>query len=111
MKSIRWIIVVVVSALFFNVPGAWAQKTTPPPATPAATPATTDSQETNIRAYVELLRSDVKTKKTAVLAEIMQLSDDQAEKFWPIHREYDYELQALNDQKLAGIQEYAKNYQ
>ena len=48
--------------------------------------------------------------KTAVLTETMQFSDDQATKLWPIYRAYDVELQALKDQKLAGIQEYAKNY-
>jgi len=112
MKSIKWIMAVAVTALFCNAPNVLAQKTSTPPAAPAAAaPATTNDQETNIRAYVELLRSDVKTKKTAILVDIMQLTDDQAEKFWPIYREYDYELQALNDKKLAGIQEYAKNYQ
>jgi hypothetical protein len=40
----------------------------------------------------------------------MQFNDQQAAKFWPIYSEYDAELQKLNDQKLAGIQEYAKNF-
>jgi hypothetical protein len=115
MKSIKWIMAVAVTALFFNAPSILAQKTSTQPTTsatpPAAAPATTDSQDTNIRAYVELLRSDVKTKKTAILVELMQLNDEQAEKFWPIYREYDYALQTLNDRKLAGIQEYAKNYE
>jgi hypothetical protein len=104
MKSIRWIAVVAIVAALFYGPKVFGQQE-------AAKPTTTDSQDTNIRAYVELLRADVKTKKTAILTELMQLSDEQAEKFWPIYRDYDYELQALNDRKLAGIQEYAKNYQ
>jgi hypothetical protein len=112
MKWIKWIMAVAVTTLFFHAPSVLAQKTSTPSATtPEATPATTDSQDTNIRAYVELLRSDVKAKKTAILVELMQLNDDQAEKFWPIYREYDYVLQTLNDRKLAGIQDYAKNYQ
>jgi hypothetical protein len=76
----------------------------------SATPAPTETQNTNIRTYVELLRSDIKTQKSVILAEMMQLSDEQSDKFWPIYREYDHELQALNDQKLAGIMEYAKIY-
>jgi hypothetical protein len=112
MKSIKWIPVLAITALFFSAPSGFAQQTSPEPATtPAPTPPTTDAQETNIRAYVELLRADVKVKKTAILTELMQLNDDQAEKFWPIYREYDFELQALNDRKLAGIRYYAKNYQ
>jgi hypothetical protein len=104
MKSMKWILVLPIAAVLFYGPKVLGQQE-------AAKPTTTDSQDTNIRAYVELLRADVKTKKTAILTELMQLSDEQAEKFWPIYRDYDYELQTLNDRKLAGIQEYAKNYQ
>lgn len=104
MKSIRWIALVAIAAALFYGPKVFGQQAT-------AEPATTESQDTNIRAYVELLRADVKTRKTAILTELMQLNDEQAEKFWPIYRDYDYELQTLNDRKLAGIQEYAKNYQ
>jgi hypothetical protein len=112
MKSIKWLLAIAVTVLMFNVSSVLAQKTnTKSAATPAAKSATENSQETNIRAYIELLRSDVKTKKTAVLVELMQLTDEQAEKFWPIYREYDFDLQTLNEQKIAGIQEYAKSYQ
>jgi LAS superfamily LD-carboxypeptidase LdcB len=104
MKPTKWILAAAVAAACFCALGVFARQTN-------TKPTTTESQETNIRAYVELLRSDVKTKKTAILVELMQLNDEQAEKFWPIYREYDFELQALNDQKLAGIQEYAKNFQ
>jgi DNA anti-recombination protein RmuC len=105
MKLTRWIPVAAIAALLFHGPNVFAQQ-------PAAQPAKTETTEdTNIRAYVELLRADVKTKKTAILTETMQLNDEQAEKFWPIYREYDFALQTLNDRKLAGIQEYAKNYQ
>jgi len=104
MKSMKWILAAALTAALFHAPKGLAQQANP-------TPTATESQETNIRAYVELLRADVKTKKTAILTEIMQLNDEQAEKFWPIYREYDFDLQALNDRKLAGIQEYAKNYQ
>jgi hypothetical protein len=104
MKSTKWILVLPIAAGLFYGPRVFGQQE-------AARAATTDSQDTNIRAYVELLRADIKTKKTAILTELMQLNDEQAEKFWPIYRDYDYELQILNDQKLAGIKEYAKNYQ
>jgi hypothetical protein len=104
MKWMKWILAAAAVAALFYGPKVFGQQE-------AAKPAITESQDTNIRAYVELLRADVKTKKTAILTELMQLNDEQAEKFWPIYREYDFELQTLNDRKLAGIQEYAKNYQ
>lgn len=104
MRGMKWILSAVLVAAFF-APNAFAQQTSAD-----TQPATTESQDTNIRAYVELLRADVNAKKTAIYTQIMQLNDEQAAKFWPIYREYDLELQALNDQKLAGIQEYTKNY-
>jgi hypothetical protein len=103
MKSMKWILAAALTTVLFHAPTVFAQDA-------KSKSAASDSQETNIRAYIELLRSDVKSEKTAILTETMQLTDDQAAKFWPIYRAYDLELQALNDQKLAGIQEYAKNY-
>jgi DNA anti-recombination protein RmuC len=105
MEAKKWVLAAAFAAAFFHAPIVLAQQ----PSSDIQ-PAATDSQETNIRAYVELLRVDVKTKKTAIFTEIMQFNDQQAAKFWPIYNEYDVELQKLNDQKLAGIQEYAKNY-
>jgi hypothetical protein len=115
MKSILWIPAAGIAALLMFTPKVFTQAN-PRPATSDsqetdAPVATTDTQDANINAYVELLRSNVKTKKVAILTELMQLNDDQSAKFWPIYREYDFELQKLNDQKLEGIKDYAKNYQ
>jgi hypothetical protein len=103
MQAMKWILATALAAAI--APNIIAQQ-------PSADihPAATESQETNIRAYVELLRVDVKTKKTAIFTEIIQFNELQAAKFWPIYNAYDTELQKLNDQKLAGIQEYAKNF-
>jgi hypothetical protein len=60
--------------------------------------------------YIELLRSDIKTQKVAVVTDVMQFSEADAEIFWPIYREYDVELSALGDQMLAIIKDYAANY-
>lgn len=103
MRSMKWILVVVAATVSY-IPRVSAQQ----PDTTAA--AASESRETNIRAYVELLRADVNSKKTAILTQTMAFNDEQAAKFWPIYREYDLELQKLNDQKLAGIQDYAKNF-
>src|ERR1700686_5240013 len=72
MKWINWILAVTILALWLNVPSGSAQQAN-------TKPAATDAQETNIRAYVERLRADAKTKKTAILTELMQLNDDQAD--------------------------------
>jgi hypothetical protein len=70
-----------------------------------------DSQDLNLRAYIELLRSDVRANKIAVMTEVMAFTEEEDLKFWPIYREYDVELSALNDRKIAGIKDYAANYE
>ena len=99
----KWILSAALTAILSLVPNGFAQTT-------STHPPTTEAQDTNIRAYIELLRADVRAEKTAIIGQMMDLNDDQAAKFWPIYREYDVALQQLNDKKLAGIKQYAKNY-
>jgi hypothetical protein len=61
-------------------------------------------------AYLELLRSDLRTQKVALVTEAMELTDAQSEVFWPIFRKYDAELATLNDQRIALIKDYAQNF-
>jgi hypothetical protein len=40
----------------------------------------------------------------------MQLDESQAAAFWPLYNQYDVEQTKLADQKLALVQDYAKNF-
>jgi hypothetical protein len=73
--------------------------------------AAVDARDVNLRAYVELLRSDVRAQKVAILSEMMDFTEEEDAKFWPIYREYDTELSKINDDRVTLIQEYAKNYE
>ena len=74
-------------------------------------PATqAESREANLTAYVELLRSDLRTQKVAIITEMMQFSEDEDAKFWPIYREYELELSKINDDRMALIVDYAGAY-
>lgn len=61
--------------------------------------------------YLELLRSDLKTTKVAVLTEAMELTPADAEKFWPAYREYEVALSKIYDDRLNIIRDYANSYQ
>jgi hypothetical protein len=65
----------------------------------------------NLRAFVELARSDLRTQKALVLAENLPLTNDEAAEFWPVQREYDQELTKLLDRRVELITRYAKQYQ
>lgn len=69
-----------------------------------------DSRDVNLRAYVELLRSDVRAQKVAILTEMMAFTEPEDTAFWPIYREYDVELSKINDDRLKLIADYAKSY-
>jgi hypothetical protein len=78
---------------------------------PAKTAATTQSpQELNTREYIALLRKGVGTEKAKLMGTVMQFDADDAAKFWPIYRDYDAELNKVNDLRVANIQEYARTY-
>jgi hypothetical protein len=74
------------------------------------TPDTAASRDANLRAYVELLRSDVRTQKVAIITEIMQFTEAEDTRFWPVYREYELELAKINDERMALISEYAAAY-
>ena len=77
----------------------------------AQTPPTAqETQEANIKAYVEMLRQDVKKDKVSILTELMDFGPGDAAKFWPVYSEYDKALTKLGDERIAFIRMYAENY-
>ena len=64
----------------------------------------------NLTAYAELLRSDVRVQKVAILTELMGFTEAEDAAFWPIYREYDTEMAKHGDERVALIAEYAANY-
>ena len=72
-------------------------------------PSAADTKEANLKAYVELLRKDLKKDKVAILTELMQLSPEESAKFWPVYNEYDKALTKLADERISFIRMYAAN--
>ncbi len=64
----------------------------------------------DVEAYIELLKSDLRTQKVAVLTEAMRFTDEGSSAFWPIHREYELELSKIIDDRIELIKDYAQNY-
>lgn len=74
------------------------------------TPTAAQTRDANLKAYVDLLRKDLKKDKVAILTDLMQLTPDEAAKFWPVYNEYDKALTRLGDERVALIRMYAENY-
>jgi len=62
------------------------------------------------RAYFEVLRSDFNAGKIRTLNQVMKLTVAEADKFWPLYRNYEKELAAVGDRKLALITEFMRHH-
>jgi hypothetical protein len=77
----------------------------------AQTKPADDSREQNLRAYAELLRSDLRSQHVAVITELMQFTEAEDAKFWPLYREYETDLSKINDDRIKLVKEYAASYE
>lgn len=60
---------------------------------------------------LQLLKSNVRSQKKQVVAANMDLTDVEAEKFWPVYDRYATDLAKVYDTKIALLEEYLDNYQ
>jgi hypothetical protein len=92
---------------------AFALASAAPPAQPdgakSANAAGGPPAQDAVRAYVESLRGDLSCGKVHTINEVMHLSDDEGKIFWPIYKEYEDELFANGDRRLALIKQYASS--
>jgi hypothetical protein len=59
---------------------------------------------------IQILREDVRSDRKAITAANMDLTADEATKFWPIYDQYVQETTKVNDTRVALIKDYAANY-
>jgi hypothetical protein len=59
---------------------------------------------------VSLLRQDLRSGKKQLIAANLNLTDEEATKFWPVYDEYANEAAKLGDEKYALLKEYAEGY-
>lgn len=95
------IVMLVAFALLLAVPAHGQQ----------AVASAVETREANLRAYAELLRSDIRSQKIAIITELVQFSETEDAAFWPVYREYETELARINDDRIALIMQYAQAYE
>src|SRR5271165_962476 len=59
---------------------------------------------------IKLFRKDVKSLRKQIIASNLDLTDTEAQQFWPIYDRYTAELAAITDTKYALLTDYAQNY-
>ncbi len=62
------------------------------------------------RANLEILRDTIRANKRALVAVNLDLSDQEAARFWPVYDRYEKELTAVNDRLVKLIQDYTTSF-
>ena len=78
---------------------------------PLASPQDAAKQRADTDNMVELLRKDVRAQKSDIIAKTMALDASQSAIFWPIYKLYEAERQAVGDEKLGIIQDFAEHFE
>jgi hypothetical protein len=60
---------------------------------------------------IRLFRKDLRSAKKQIVAANMDLTETEAQQFWPIYDRYMAELTTITDRKYALLKEYAINYE
>lgn len=64
----------------------------------------------NMRDYSEVQRTALKTEKKAIVAEAMQMTDEQSAIFWPLYNEYNEKLYTMNTKEYDVIIDFAEHF-
>ncbi|HXM10379.1 MAG TPA: hypothetical protein VN946_10570 [Terriglobales bacterium] len=109
MNQKKFIAIILTLLVFASASSVLAQNSTSAKSSAVKSSATNDSQA-SADDFVDLLRKDIRSQKKQIIAENMQLSDTEAEKFWPVYDQYAAELSKIYDVKIALLKDYANNY-
>jgi hypothetical protein len=59
---------------------------------------------------IALLRKDIRAMKMQVIGQNMSLSDEEAQKFWPLYKHYADDLHEVHNEKYALFKQYAETW-
>lgn len=62
------------------------------------------------RSTIEVTRAMIRSERQKIVAQALPLSQEEAEKFWPLYRDFSVELSKLNDRRAELISKYAELY-
>jgi Spy/CpxP family protein refolding chaperone len=104
------LVITLMLVAFATTNSAMAQNSSLPKNDAAKSSTANDDSQPNSDDFTELLRKDVRSQKKQIIAENMDLSDAEAEKFWPVYDRYAAELARIYDTKIALLKDYAQSY-
>ena len=105
-KSVTTVLIVVATVLLCSV---WTFGQAAQPSSQSGAGAQAQPNSVNDK-DIEMLRANLRANRKELMAQNMNLTADEATKFWPIFDQYRKEAIKPNDERWALIKEYAANY-
>jgi Spy/CpxP family protein refolding chaperone len=105
-----FLVITLMLTAFVATNSVMAQNSSSTKNTPAKSSIANGAFQPNSDDFIDLLRKDVRSQKKQIIAENMDLSDAEAEKFWPVYDRYAAELSRIYDTKIALLNDYSDNY-
>ena len=105
MKKILLAITIVAGSMLFAFPLIQAQD----PKTQNVSTTTATERTSVSENEIELMRSDLRSRRKQVIAANIQMTDAEAEKFWPIYDQYAADQRKAYDVHYGLLKEYAAN--
>jgi len=110
MNQKKFLVVALTLVAFVSASSVLAQNSTSAKKDAAKASASNDASQASADDFVNLLRKDIRSQKKQIIAENMELSDAEAQKFWPVYDQYAAELSRIYDVKIALLKDYTDNY-
>ena len=79
-------------------------------ALPATAVAQQQISDEEVAAVIEAARTERRASREQLLSANLTLAQDEADRFWPLYREYNAEKAKVADERLAIIKDYATAY-
>jgi hypothetical protein len=76
----------------------------------ASKPTAVETDQAPTDDDITLFRKDVRSLRKQIIAANLDLTDTEAQQFWPIFDRYTAELRKIFDRKFEVLKEYAANY-
>jgi hypothetical protein len=110
-KLLKLLVFAISALALINVPPLGAQQPNGQVRKLAQSPGAVVSEDTQWSPDqdIQLLKSNIRAQKKLIVAANMDLTDDEAEKFWPIYNRYAADLAKTYDTEIALLQEYLEN--
>ncbi len=67
--------------------------------------------EEDVARILDLVRADIAQQRVDLISTGMRFEPDESAAFWPIYREFETELEAIGNERLTMIRDFAANFE